>query len=107
MVPGNVLSSNFGERSDLQVVRQGLLDGHLVLRGELHEEDVHDVESEEDQCIVELNFVSVEEHRDGDKVDQDENRFSSNDPPIDESLRRHDQIKDTYTRQKLISEKGD
>ena len=86
----DVLLCDLAKRLDLKLVGEGLLDSHLVLAGELHEEDVHDVEDEEDESLPNFYSVPVEEDRDDDQVHEDENGFTRDDPPVNQRLCRHD-----------------
>ena len=62
----DVLHGNLRQGLDLIAVGQGLLDGDLVLRAELHQEDVHDIEDKKDECLVKLDSVTKEEDGNGD-----------------------------------------
>lgn len=88
---------------DLKSVGEGLLDRHFILGRELHQEDVHDVEDEQDESVEELNLVSEQKYRDHDQVDQDENGFTRDDPPIDERLRWDDQVENACIGAKRLA----
>ena len=95
----DVILGDFLKSANLQSVGQGLFDGYLVLARELHEEDVDYVEYEQDQGLEELHFVAHQKDCDHDQVQQDEDRFTSYDPPVDEGFRRDNQVEHTCTLQ--------
>lgn len=91
----DIVLGDFLEGPYLKSVGEGLLDSHLVLAWKLHKEDVDDIEHEQNQSLEELHLVTHQKDCDNDQVQQDEDRFTSNNPPVDQSLRRHDQVKYT------------
>ena len=60
-----------------------------------------DIEHEQNQGLEELHLVAHQKDCDHDKVQQDEDRFTSYNPPVDQSLPRHNQVKYTCTLQQL------
>ena len=92
----DVLLGDLRKCFDLKSVGKGLLDGHLVLTRELHQEDVDDVEEDKDQRLEELDLVSDQEIGDDSQVDEDEDGFTCDNPPVDQGARVHNQVKHTY-----------
>lgn len=99
----DVILGDFLKSANLQSVGQGLFDGYLVLARELHEEDVDDVEYEQDQGLEELHFVAHQKDCDHDQVQQDKDRFTSYDPPVDEGFRRDNQVEHTLDNERVES----
>ena len=85
----NILLSNLLQCFDFKSVGQGLLDGHLILTRELHQENVNDIEDDEDKSLEELDLVSHQEIRNNGQVDEDEDGFTSDDPPINQRASIH------------------
>ena len=85
----NILLSNLLQCFDFKSVGQGLLDGHLILTRELHQEYVNDIEDDEDEGLEELDLVSHQEIRNNGQVDEDEDGFTSDDPPINQRASIH------------------
>ena len=89
METSNILLSNLLQCFDFKSVGQGLLDGHLILTRELHQENVNDIEDDEDEGLEELDLVSHQEIRNNCQVDEDEDGFTSDDPPINQRASIH------------------
>ena len=51
---------------------------------------MHDVENYEDESFEKFNTITKQEDWDHDQVEQDEDGFTSYDPPVDKSLSWHD-----------------
>ena len=85
----NILLSNLLQCFDFKSVGQSLLDGHLILTRELHQENVNDIEDDEDKGLEELDLVSHQEIRNNCQVDEDEDGFTSDDPPINQRASIH------------------
>ena len=62
---------------------------------------MHDVQHAQDNGLPELDAVAEEEHGDDDQVQQDEDRFARNDPPINQCGGRHDQVEDALAGREL------
>ena len=58
-----------------------------------------DIKDDKDECLVELDTISVQEDGDHDKVEQDKDRFTSNDPPVDEGAHGHNQVEDAFMKE--------
>ena len=82
MKPSDVILRNLWKRLDFKFIGKGLFDGDLVLAAEFHQEYMCDIEDNQDEGLPELHRISVKEDRDNDKVNEDENRFTSDNPPV-------------------------
>ena len=89
METSNILLSNLLQCFDFKSVGQGLLDGHLILTRELHQENVNDIEDDKDEGLEELDLVSHQEIRNNCQVDEDEDGFTCDDPPINQRASIH------------------
>ena len=96
MEASDVLLSYLLQSFDFKSVCQGLLNGHLILTRELHQENVNDIEDDEDEGLEELDLVSHQEIRNNCQVDKDEDGFTSDDPPINQSSSINNQVEHTY-----------
>ena len=57
-----------------------------------------DVDHEEHDCLGQLNLVTIETVREDHQVEQDEDRLTSDDPPVNQSSSGNNQVEYAYTK---------
>ena len=84
-----------GELLSLHPVGKGLLDGHFILGGELHQDNVDDVQQEQQEGLPQFHSVSVQTVGQHDQVEENENGLTGDDPPIYQGSWWYNQIEDS------------
>ena len=97
----NVSLGNLGELFDLKSVGQTLLQCHLVLARVLHQEDVDDVKHEEDDGLRQFNLVTHQTVSQDYEVEENEDSFTGDDPPVNQGTSWHDKVENAYRKSVL------